>query len=75
MQASQAVHNNQKIREVLKVKVTKVKIFDMNLFVDQNNYKVLEEPKYVLKTETETAIKPKLGVGIKIPLDTMFITL
>ena len=47
----------------------------MNLFIDQSNYEVIKEPKYALKTETETTTEPRLVVGIKTPLDIMSIVL
>ena len=56
-------------------KVVKSKVIIKNLFTDLNNYKVITEPKYVLKAETETATEPGLVIRIKTPLDTMFITL
>ena len=47
----------------------------MNPFVDQSNYKVLEGPKYALKTKTETAIKNRLVMGIETLLDIISIIL
>ena len=52
----------------------KPKIIINNLFIDQSNYKVIEEPKYALKAKTETAIEPRLVIGIKTLLNTISIT-
>ena len=46
-----------------------------NLFIDLDNYKIIEEPKYTLETKTETATEPRLVMGIETLLDTMSITL
>ena len=45
------------------------------MFADQNDYKDLKAPKYVLKVETETTIKSRLVVNIEILLDTASIAL
>ena len=37
--------------------------------------RLLKKLKYALKTKTETTIEPRLVMGIKTPLDTMFIAL
>ena len=44
-----------------------------NIFM-QGYYKT-EEFKYILKTDTKTAIESELVVGIKTPLNIIFITL
>ena len=36
---------------------------------------MLKRPKYILKAKTKTAIKSRLVIGIKTPLNTIFITL
>ena len=41
----------------------------MDLFVNQSNYKLLGEPEYTLKTETETAIESKLVMEIETLLN------
>jgi len=46
-----------------------------NLFTDLSNYKIIKEPKYALKTKTETTIKLKLIMRIKTPLDIISIAL
>ena len=69
------MQSNQKTKRIPKIKVTKTKIPEMNLFVDQSNYKVLKGSKYILETETEIATKSKSVMGIKTPLNTMSITL
>jgi len=45
------------------------------LFTDLGNYKIIKEPKYALKTETETATELRLVVGIETPLDIISIAL
>ena len=67
--------SNQKTIKVLKIEVIKTKILKINPFVNLSDYKVIKEPKYILKAETETTIKPKLIMGIKTLLDIMSITL
>ena len=57
------------------IKVIKLKIIIKNLFIDLGNYKIIKEPKYILEIKTKTAIKPKLVISIKTPLDTMSIVL
>jgi len=69
------VKSNIRIKSVPKIKITKLKILETNLFIDQSDYKVIEELKYTLKTETETALKPESVMGIETPLDTMSIIL
>ena len=73
--ARRAVKSNIRIKSVPKIKITKLKILETNLFIDQSDYKVIEELKYTLKTETETALKPESVMGIETPLDTMSIIL
>ena len=46
-----------------------------NLFIDLGDYKIIKEPKYILKTKTETTTEFKLVVGIKTLLDIMSIAL
>jgi len=53
----------------------KPQIIIKNPFTDLNNYKVIKKPKYVLKTEIETATESKSVVGVETPLNTMSITL
>ena len=53
----------------------KLQIIIKNLFIDLSDYKIIKEPEYILETETETNIKPESVMGIKTPLDTMFIVL
>ena len=69
------MQGNQKIKNVSKVEVTKAEILDMNLFVNQSNYKVIKEPEYALKAKTKTVTKPRSVMGIETPLDTMSIAL
>ena len=69
------MQSNQRTKSVPKIKVIKAEIPDTNLFVDQSNYKVLKEPKYVLKIEAETATESKLVMGIEILLNTISIAL
>ena len=52
-----------------------MEIPDINLFVDQSDYKVIKELKYTLETETETATKPKSVISIKTPLNIISIAL
>ena len=75
MQAKTAAQNNQSAKTARLTKVIKPQIIIKNLFTDLSNYKVIKKPKYTLKTETETAIKPRLVMGIKTPLDTISIAL
>jgi len=56
-------------------KVIKPQIIIKNLFTDLNNYKIIKESKYALKTKTETTTKPKSVIGIEAPLDTISIAL
>ena len=53
----------------------KPKIIIKNPFTDSSNYEVVTKSKYILKAETETTTEPKLVVGIKTPLNIIFITL
>ena len=53
----------------------KLKIIIKNLFTDLRNYKIIKEPKYVLKAKTETTTKPKSVMGIETSLDIIFIAL
>ena len=46
-----------------------------NLFTDLSNYKVIEEPKYILKTETETTTEPRSIMGIETLLNIISIVL
>jgi len=55
--------------------VIKPKIIIKNLFTDPSNYKIIKALKYTLKTKTETDTEPGLVMGIKTPLDIIFITL
>jgi len=73
-QARPVAQNNQKTKRILKIKITKAKILDINPFINQSNYKVLKRPKYTSKTETETATKNRSVIGIKILLNTISIT-
>ena len=75
VQARSVVQNNQRTKSVPRIEVIKTEILDINLFVDQSDYEVLEEPKYTLKTKTETVIKSKLVMRIKTPLNTISIAL
>jgi len=56
-------------------KIIKLYIIIKNLFTNLSNYKVIKKPKYILETETETAIKLRLVIGIKTPLDIISIIL
>jgi len=75
VQAKTVMQNNQRTKNVLEIEVTKAKIPDINLFVDQNNYEIIKEFKYTLKVKTETATEPRLVMGIKTLLNMMFIAL
>ena len=55
--------------------VIKPKVIIKNPFTDPSNYKVIEEPKYILKIETETTTEPRLVIGIETPLDIISIIL
>ena len=46
-----------------------------NSFTNLSNYKIIKKPKYILKTKTETATKPRSVIEIETPLDTISITL
>jgi len=56
-------------------KVIKLRVIIKNPFTDLSNYKVIKEPEYILKTETETATELKLVIGIETLLDIMSIAL
>jgi len=69
------VKSNIRTKSVLKIKIIKPEIPEINPFVNQNNYKVIEEPEYTSEAETETTTKPRLVIGIETLLDTMSIAL
>ena len=75
IQAKKAVKSNQKAKTAKLIKVIKLRVIIKNLFTDLGNYKIIEEPKYALEAETETAIKSRSVVEVKTPLGTMSITL
>ena len=68
------MQSNQRTKRVPKIEVIKAVIPDMNLFVDQSNYKLLKH-KYTSKTKTETATKCKSVIGIETLLNTISIAL
>ena len=57
------------------IKIIKLKVIIKNLFTDLGDYKIIKKSKYILETEIETVIKPRLVMGIKTLLDTISITL
>ena len=66
---------NQRAKTARLTKVVKPKVIIKNLFTDPNDYKIIKEPKYALKAETETATEPKSVIGIETPLDIISIAL
>jgi len=74
-QAKEAVKSNQRAKTAKLIKIIKLRVIIKNLFINLGDYEIIEEFKYVLETKTETAIKPRLVVGIKTPLNTMSIVL
>ena len=75
MQTKTVAQSNQNTKTTKLTKVVKLQIIIKNLFTDLSNYKVIKKRKYTLKAKTETAIEPKLVMGIKILLDTISIAL
>jgi len=73
--ARRAVKSNIKTKSIPKIEITKPEIPEINLFVNQSDYEVIKEPKYILEAETETTTKPKSVMGIETPLNTMSIIL
>ena len=57
------------------IKVIKLKVIIKNLFTDLGDYKIIKEPKYILKTETETTTEPRSVIGVETPLSTISIAL
>ena len=69
------MQSNQNAKTAKLTKVIKPQIIIKNPFTDLSNYKIIKKPKYILKTETKTAIELRSVMGIKTLLDIISIAL
>ena len=74
-QTKEVTKSNQKAKTAKLIKVVKPRIIIKNLFTDLSNYKIIKEPKYILKIETKTATELRSVIGIKTLLDIISIIL